>query len=855
MGDDLDNNNNPSNEGTEPEVQETSVPQQTDPYDPGTYQIGDGRQNLKFVTYDTIEFVKDNGSVADLPIINIVPGEASGTSLIICGNEQEFNNVGNVPDKALAYRTDLNALFVRWQGAWMPVKTTSTQEQEQGTPTFVTPNYAEKDKNETITGTWTFNENTTFKKDISSDTFQSGLNGWRLKDDSLEVENLTVRNKLKTNVFEIDKIKATNGSLYVSSCTTLTYVGNEPEVSLRGAVEPSESPTDVFTGTTYYVTFQEDVFEIGDIIQCHTSNKNYTAIVRASNQIQLEADPVGNPAVEDEVVKINSTVESRNGSILLTSDLDNAPYIEVRKGDTAKVRLGNLSGINGAEGYGLYADNAYLNGTFKLSNGNSLIDASGNNVMTQVGKIDYHDRQIEALGSRITQTERKIESLVVDDGQLGEFSFVITSGLPSGTEYDYVVSSEQYQVFSSDHSFEISCLKDDIINFDYSGEIDSNIGSDYNFYFALFDSSNNTRVSNEVKVTEHGYFVISQNLTEKQLYIAIVHDSQSDFEINDDALSINVYRNGVVSEIRQTADQISMKVSSLEDDIQTGIDITLNNIVATTDNFEIQNQNGDRTFYIDADGNLKSDGQQAAFNGKIVAKSGEFGIFEVGGETGNYIQTKSQDLYFGKNNEVTVNKVQAANGGMSHMYQKGSNNLSNSNTIHFSIDQSELNSMTIAKVNVSYPKWTIYTTENTPYQTVTVSWNIKDPDNTIILSDSETKSNSSQQLNQATTFANDLVLSKVGNYRVDFTVEFGGLGDSESELQTATYGAQIVISINTYSNNGTYITENSIIKKTNNSLVFITDDRTAFTYGDYSLVIDSSGIKGIKNGVITSLLS
>lgn len=54
---------------------------------------------------------------------------------------------------------------------------------------------------------------------------------------------------------------------------------------------------------------------------------------------------------------------------------------------------------------------------------------------------------------------------------------------------------------------------------------------------------------------------------------------------------------------------------------KTGIDIESGKITAKTDNFEIQNSNGDTTFSVDEDGNIVGRGN-ATFGGKITAESG-----------------------------------------------------------------------------------------------------------------------------------------------------------------------------------------------------------------------------------------
>ena len=76
-------------------------------------------------------------------------------------------------------------------------------------------------------------------------------------------------------------------------------------------------------------------------------------------------------------------------------------------------------------------------------------------------------------------------------------------------------------------------------------------------------------------------------------------------------------------------DKISLHVSNTDKNLEaTGINLTNNKILATANNFEVQNNKGVPTFKIDELGNLKSEGG-ASFNGKITATSGSFGILTI----------------------------------------------------------------------------------------------------------------------------------------------------------------------------------------------------------------------------------
>jgi len=70
------------------------------------------------------------------------------------------------------------------------------------------------------------------------------------------------------------------------------------------------------------------------------------------------------------------TTAPSDGRTMITSDATNSPYISIATHAaqpwttmTEKVRLGNLTGISGASGYGLWTDNGYFTGTVNASAG------------------------------------------------------------------------------------------------------------------------------------------------------------------------------------------------------------------------------------------------------------------------------------------------------------------------------------------------------------------------------------------------------------------------------------------------------------------------------------------------------
>lgn len=77
------------------------------------------------------------------------------------------------------------------------------------------------------------------------------------------------------------------------------------------------------------------------------------------------------------------------------------------------------------------------------------------------------------------------------------------------------------------------------------------------------------------------------------------------------------------SEIKAQYDSIDISVGKINDGLaRTGINITDGSITMTANKFKLYNNNGDKTFSTDADGN-------GIFKGTITAKGGSFGSFQI----------------------------------------------------------------------------------------------------------------------------------------------------------------------------------------------------------------------------------
>lgn len=216
--------------------------------------------------------------------------------------------------------------------------------------------------------------------------FQSGFTGkgWKLwMEDGLsrlEIDRLTVRQIMTVFELIIDRIRAVGGQIVVSAA--------------NGKIKTVED-----TGEAYKLTFEDgNYFEAHDLLRCQvrfTGNNIRSYWVEVSSVDNTSATILKSefdewkttPRVGDEVVLFgNAENADRQNLISISATEDGQPRIDILDGvkaknyaDTLRTRLGNLDGIsdpwfgdNQPHGNGLYADNAYLRGTFLLSTGEDV---------------------------------------------------------------------------------------------------------------------------------------------------------------------------------------------------------------------------------------------------------------------------------------------------------------------------------------------------------------------------------------------------------------------------------------------------------------------------------------------------
>ncbi len=196
----------------------------------------------------------------------------------------------------------------------------------------------------------------------------------------MTIDRLTVRKLMTVYELLIAKIRAVGGQLVVSA-------GN----GKIKTVETDES------GENYLIKFEDtNTFAEGDLMRCQVwtgSGIKYYWVRVSSSDGDTITVPISEfegvqPEEGDECVLMGNTDNPlRQNLISISATEDGQPRIDVLNGVKSKsfegclrARLGNLDGIsdnyfpadNQPHGDGLYADNAYLRGTFVLSTGEDV---------------------------------------------------------------------------------------------------------------------------------------------------------------------------------------------------------------------------------------------------------------------------------------------------------------------------------------------------------------------------------------------------------------------------------------------------------------------------------------------------
>lgn len=219
----------------------------------------------------------------------------------------------------------------------------------------------------------------------SAGQFVDGLLGagfqlWKGEDGRtyLTVDKLTVRQTMAVLELLIEKVRSVGGQICVSAA--------------NGRIKTVEE-----SGEHYLITFeQENMFVQHDLVRCQTFTgkdmRSYwveVADVTEDGIVVAKEEFEGvEPKEGDECVLMGNTANTdRQNLVLISATEDGQPRVDVMDGvrgktfdNALRARLGNLDGIKDDKfpadrqprGNGLYADNAYMKGTFVLETGEDV---------------------------------------------------------------------------------------------------------------------------------------------------------------------------------------------------------------------------------------------------------------------------------------------------------------------------------------------------------------------------------------------------------------------------------------------------------------------------------------------------
>lgn len=208
----------------------------------------------------------------------------------------------------------------------------------------------------------------------------AGFHLWKGEDGRtyLTVDKLMVRQTMAVMELLIEKVRSVGGQICVSAA--------------NGRIKTVEE-----SGEHYLITFeQENMFVQHDLVRCQTFTgkdmRSYwvevTDVTETGIVVGKEEFEGVEPKEGDECVLMGNTANTdRQNMVLISATEDGQPRVDVMDGVNGKTfanclraRLGNLDGIKDdkfpadrqPKGNGLYADNAFLKGTFVLETGEDV---------------------------------------------------------------------------------------------------------------------------------------------------------------------------------------------------------------------------------------------------------------------------------------------------------------------------------------------------------------------------------------------------------------------------------------------------------------------------------------------------
>ena len=291
--------------------------------------------------------------------------------------------------------------------------------------------------------------------------FTSGIlgSGWRIDygvalagESHLEVDNITVRNTLRTHIFQKDVVKVTNGYLYISDSVVAVSVTGTTGAGTITVDDSKSASFDTFPVSMWFKdantsgVVKSVKFTLDSINTASDGEKTIYDITYVSGDSIAEI-PAGGVCAR-----------TSGGSILLDASSAYSPFIDISNGTDIKARLGNLDGITSAifgelTGYGLWSDNVYLEGSINAVGGEIgafSIDSDSIFTGTKVASGNYAAAGDMTLGSdgHLSSNQFRLDT----DGS-AYFKGAITGGTIAIGSGDSIFKADSNGIYLGDAAF------------------------------------------------------------------------------------------------------------------------------------------------------------------------------------------------------------------------------------------------------------------------------------------------------------------------------------------------------------------------------------------------------------------
>ena len=246
---------------------------------------------------------------------------------------------------------------------------------------------------------------------IENDEFATGFNGqgysiYQVGEGPFvfEIDNTWIRGSIRTFNEEVNRIRSSNGSYFISSSAEIiSFTDNAPNYTFGFNVNLPFSVDDIIiTKRLDGITLKETIWKVSSINGSQKTCVVTKLVGTNTNVLNCYATRIG-----------NATTSNRQGSVYFTDDESNTPFINVVDGVTSdtnfrllsanRARIGNISGINDTDfgqltGYGIYVNRLFAKGTVLLSKDSILYTTAGSLTANQIeAYLAQNDIDILAL--------------------------------------------------------------------------------------------------------------------------------------------------------------------------------------------------------------------------------------------------------------------------------------------------------------------------------------------------------------------------------------------------------------------------------------------------------------------------